>query len=220
MQPRLFRISQTNLRTHSQTLADANKEPPLELLHGEWYVGYLRLVQKDKTILQNPDKRQFKAVCGIRWWELIPKLNCETTNYCYGWDFAFFWAKKVGFGRSYRLVQAYRPNFIQCRMSTPFFIDSEILNTSFIPLPNRWRMGFLFFFRQIFVFLWYLGLEGITYFRRKQNNKKSWTVWQGHTKHVREIPRSYLSKTAWTFGPLCGKRAEVTVLHRNYLVSV
>lgn len=35
---------ETRLRTHPQTLADANKEPPLELLHGEWHVGYLRLV--------------------------------------------------------------------------------------------------------------------------------------------------------------------------------
>ena len=30
--------------------------------------------------------------------------------------------------------------------------------------------------------------------------------------------RVYLSKTGWTFGPLCGKRAKITASHRNYQV--
>ena len=29
----------------------------------------------------------------------------------------------------------------------------------------------------------------------------------------------YLSKTAWTFGSMCGKRAKIAASHRNYLVS-
>ena len=32
--------------------------------------------------------------------------------------------------------------------------------------------------------------------------------------------RVYLSKTAWTCGRLCGKRAKIMAPHRNYLVSV
>ena len=30
----------------------------------------------------------------------------------------------------------------------------------------------------------------------------------------------YLSKTAWTLGPLCGKRAKKSASHSIYLVSV
>ena len=96
------------------------------------------------------------------------------------------------------------------------FLRDKTLNfcTCFVcPCPTG--NVFLIFFRQIFVFLVFLGVFGlrIPHFRLK---KKTWTVRQGHIKHVCLISGSYLSKTAWTFGPLCGKHAKIAASHRNY----
>ena len=58
----------------------------------------------------------------------------------------------------------------------------------------------------------YLGLKGSHISCEK---KKVVDGSAGAYKTRTQNFRVYLSKTAWTFGPVCGKRAKITAPHRN-----
>ena len=56
--------------------------------------------------------------------------------------------------RDCRLVQVYRPKFVQHPMFTPFFRPWNLARVFYDPLPSRWRMNaFFFFFLARFFFL-------------------------------------------------------------------
>ena len=85
-----------------------------------------------------------------------------------------------------RLVQAYRPKFIQCPMSTPFLWVRpwNVAHVFYMPLSNRWWMGgfiFLFFSPDILFsyFLYFWGIRDPTF----PVKKEMLTVCQGHIKH-------------------------------------
>ena len=67
----------------------------------------------------------------------------------------------------------------------------------------------VFFLRQILVFLYFLGYLGLKESHISGERKRTVTVRQGHIKHVCKITGSPLTKTAWTFGPLCDKHAKL-----------
>ena len=67
-----------------------------------------------------------------------------------------------------------------------------------------------FFSSEIWVFVLFeiFGvLRGIPHFQRKKK-KHSYRARQGRSRHVCNNSGSYLSKTAWTFGLLCGEVQE------------
>ena len=101
------------------------------------------------------------------------------------------------------------PNFFRRQCPRRFWeIDPEILHTCSMRPCRAINDFFFLFFRQIYIFFvcWGIfGSEGNPHFPRKQTNKTTHSLKapQGHTKHVQNF-RVYLSKTAWTFGVLCG----------------
>ena len=117
------------------------------------------------------------------------------------------------------------PKFIQCAMSTPFLGDRPWYFARVSIYPRRTVKDFFCFLsHQTFVlsyFFGYLGLKGYhSSGEKKKGSLDLLTVRQGQIKTCVQNFRVYLPKTAWTFGPLCGKRAKITTSHRNYLVSV
>ena len=108
---------------------------------------------------------------------------------------------------SYKLVQACRPKFLQSSKSTPFLRDGP---WNFVPLPSLSR--FLFPFRNILGFLYFLGYLGLRVptFPAKKIKQTIRKGLGGGTliKHVCKILGSiqvYLSKSARTFRLYCGK---------------
>ena len=134
-----------------------------------------------------------------------------------GFGYALVKMHGCGYGYGYRLVEAYRYEFsVQCPRR--FFRDPEILQTFYMPVPNRLRFSFFSRYTKYTCDSVCFGIFGSSSHFFAEKKKKALSVHQGHIKHVCKISGS-ISKTAWTFGPLCGNRAKITASHRNYLVS-
>ena len=96
-------------------------------------------------------------------------------------------------------------------MSTPFLRVRPWKFARFLQAPAEPLTIFFPTDTGVFVLV---EIFGIAHFRRRKANKHSISVRQGHIKHVYKISGS-ISKTAWTCGLLCSKRAKITASYRK-----
>ena len=109
------------------------------------------------------------------------------------------------------------PQILRSPLSTPFLRPWNFALVFNVPLPNRQRFFFSASYFWVFVFFGYLGLKGSHISSEKINNRKG--LGRG-TLNTCKTSGSYLSKTAWTFWLLGGKRSKITASPGNYLVIV